>query len=540
MSGIIRVWAVALSDFRERSRRYSFWIFLVLMAYAAFLFLPTAQAGYSCIVLDGNRGIYNSAWVGVQVALMTVSILALVGFYFVRGGVSRDAQFKTTEIIAATPVRNLEYLTGKALSNILVLASMTVVLAVMAAVMQLVRGESSMIAPTDLLAPFVVIILPLMILVAATAALFDAIHWLRGGIGNVAFFVAWAVAIGNFGIRERALSPLFDLFGVNYLWLQMMQACAAAVPGYVPWQGRTSLGFNINATGELAVRPTFVWDGASWSGEFLLGRLLIVLFAAVVVVLGARAFHRFESPVSSRWRRVKRKKPEDLESTRKDSVGSASLPRATLTPLETDAFSFRFASLAKAELRLLLARVSRWWYLVAAGLILAGLLTPYEIAYKFLLPAAWFWPLLIWSQMGCRERLHGTEPIVLATPRFFTRQFFAQAAAGIFLTLAVGSFVGVRTLIAADWPALAHWFNAAMFIPAFAILCGSLTGGRKLFEVLYTLLWYMGPLNKLPLLDFTGSAGFNSAGRHLAVWIAVTLLVGLFAFLARWRQARAR
>ncbi len=540
MSGVIRVWAVALSDFRERSRRYSFWIFLVLMAYAAFLFLPTAQAGYSCIVLDGNRGIYNSTWVGVQVALMTVSILALVGFYFVRGGISRDAQFKTAEIIAATPVSNLGYVTGKALSNALVLAAMTIVLALMAAVMQLVRGESNTIVPTDLLAPFVVIILPLMILVAATAALFDAIRWLRGGIGNVAFFVAWAVMIGNFGIRQREVSPLFDLFGVHYLWLQMMEACAAAVPGYVPWQGRTSLGFNIHASGDLAVQPTFVWDGASWNSEFLLGRLLIVLFAAVVVAVGARAFSRFESSTVSWWRRSQKTQPEISEPQSKDSVVGEARSQVSLTPLPESAVAFRFAALMGAELRLLLARVSFWWYLVSGGLVLAGLFVPYDIAYKFLLPAAWFWPLLIWSQMGCRERLHGTEPIVLATPRFLTRQFFAQWIAGVALTLAVGSFVGGRALIAADWPALALWFNAAMFIPAFAVLCGALTGGRKLFEVLYTLLWYIGPLNKLPLLDFTGSAGNGSALGHLMLWIAVTLFVGVFAFFARWRQARAR
>ncbi len=540
MSGVNRAWAVALGDFRERSRRYSFWIFLVLMAYAAFLFLPTAQAGYSCIVLDGNRGVYNSAWVGVQVALMTVSILALVGFYFVRGGIARDAQLKTAELITATPVRNGEYIAGKTLSNILVLTSMTVVLGLMAAVMQLVRGESMSLEPATLLAPFLVIILPLMILVAALAAMFDAVRWLRGGVGNVAFFVVWAVAIGNFGIRERELSPLFDLFGVHHLWVQMMDACAAAVPSYVPWQGRTSLGFNIHASGELAVQPTFVLEGASWGGEFLLGRLVIVLLAGVVVVVGARTFHRFESPVSSRWSRIRKKRAEEQQPKGNDSAGVEASPQATLTPLAASAVSFRFPALVMAELRLLLARVSRWWYLVAGGLILAGLLTPFEISYKFLLPAAWFWPLLIWSQMGCRERLHGTEPIVLATPRFLTRQFFAQWIAGAILTAATGIFVGIRMLLAGDGVGLALWGNAAVFVPMFAIACGSLTSGRKLFEVLYTLLWYVGPLNKLPILDFTGSAVNRTGITQLATWVLLTLLFGVTGLVARWRQARSR
>jgi hypothetical protein len=95
-------------------------------------------------------------------------------------------------------------------------------------------------------------------------------------------------------------------------------------------------------------------------------------------------------------------------------------------------------------------------------------------------------------------------------------------------------------LLIGDAVGFALWANATAFVPVFAITCGSLTGGRKLFEVLYTLLWYMGPLNKLPLLDFTGSAGYEPGSKHLMTWVAITLFIGLTGFLARWRQARAR
>jgi hypothetical protein len=41
--------------------------------------------------LDDYRGVYNSAWVGALMGIVTSSFISLVGFYIVKGSILRDA-----------------------------------------------------------------------------------------------------------------------------------------------------------------------------------------------------------------------------------------------------------------------------------------------------------------------------------------------------------------------------------------------------------------------------------------------------------------
>ncbi|MCC6963641.1 MAG: hypothetical protein IT585_10360 [candidate division Zixibacteria bacterium] len=534
-----RMWATALADFRERSRRYSFWIFLTLIAYAAYLFLPPPEAGYSCLSMDGNRGVYNSAWVGAQVAMLTVTILALAGFYFVRGGIGRDIKLRVAEVSAATPLTKFEYIAGKALSNAMVLTAMTAVLVVVAAILQFVRGESAQFDLPALVAPFVVVIVPLMILIGALAAAFDAVARLRGGIGNVVFFVMWAVGLPSVGLGVSPVSPFFDLFGVRYIWAQMIDACAAAIPGYVPWQGPHALGFNIHLDGAAGVAPTFVWNGPTWSQEFLLGRLVLLALAVGAVGIGAAAFRRFDTGGPGIWGRRASAAAESEAGTSAPVVPTPA-PVVHLTSLPAAAMQPRLLALVGAEVRLMLARVNIWWYVVAGGLVIAGLLLPAAVTERFVLPCAWIWPLLLWSQLGCREKLHETEQMIFCTPNFFRRQLAAQWLSGFLLAIVTSIFVPVSLVATGNAPALAQWLVGAAFIPTLAIACGSLTGGRKLFEVVYTLLWYIGPLNKAPLLDFSGSAVYKENGGYLSTWLMILAATMLLMVMARWKQVKAQ
>jgi len=79
----------------------------------------------------------------------------------------------------------------------------------------------------------------------------------------------------------------------------------------------------------------------------------------------------------------------------------------------------------------------------------------------------------------------------------------------------------------------------AGFVPALAIACGSLTGGRKLFEILYLLLWYIGPLNHVAGLDYTGAAGAAAPwGPMLGFALGAGILLAV-AWTARKRALEA-
>ena len=79
---------------------------------------------------------------------------------------------------------------------------MILTLALTSAILQFARNEDRTIMIFDLLAPYVLIIAPVMIFIAALAILFDCVKFLRGGIGNVIFYIFWVFAIVTSGMNK--------------------------------------------------------------------------------------------------------------------------------------------------------------------------------------------------------------------------------------------------------------------------------------------------------------------------------------------------
>jgi ABC-type transport system involved in multi-copper enzyme maturation permease subunit len=199
MNTLRSIYHLVRADFLERTRRYSFLVTLGLILCLAYGYVPARDAGYITLAVDGARGLYNSAWVGSLVAILTGITLPGLGFYLVKNAVARDLETGVGQIMAATPLSRPAYTLGKWLSNLAVLAVMIAVTGVATVVLQLVLGEDRRIDLAALLAPLTWVVLPTLALVAALAVLFETSGWLSGGLGNVVyFFVCAAVTMGSF------------------------------------------------------------------------------------------------------------------------------------------------------------------------------------------------------------------------------------------------------------------------------------------------------------------------------------------------------
>jgi len=110
-------------------------------------------------------------------------------------------------------------------------------------------------------------------------------------------------------------------------------------------------------------------------------------------------------------------------------------------------------------------------------------------------------------------------------------------AAGVCLALLTGAGAGFRACLARDWTHLFAWGTGAMFIPALALALGVWSGTSKLFEGLYTAMWYAGPVQPTPALDFMGTSPVVSL--HIPLYyLAAT--VGLLALAAVGRRRQIR
>jgi hypothetical protein len=508
------------ADFLERVRRYSF---LVILAAALWLAYGVIAEKVTVIVGDGYRGVYNSAWIGMVMAVCCSTFLSLCGFYVVKNSVERDSTTRVGRILAATPMPKMLYTVAKAISNFAVLASMVLVLMLAALAMQWLRPEARPISLWDLWLPFLLISLPAMLLAGSLALLFETLPVLRGGVGNVIYFFVWV-----FGLLGAVNPHTDDVTGVQILSNSTRQALDRLNLG----DGKSS-GFRLNIGNDHASR-TFVWNGVDWTWRLLALRLLWVAAGLGLAILASVFFHRFD-PAREKIREKKLKGKRNAIVDVPSFIVGATQPKPgyfTLTPLSSRGQN-RFSRLVLSELLLMIKGQPWWWFAVAAGLLVAEFVSPTAQAREGVLIVAWIWPALIWSQMGCRESRNATQSLIFSAEHVVYRQLAAVWTAGVMVALVTGAGSGIRLLFSANWQMLAAWLAGALFIPSLALALGVWSGSSKLFEAIYTVWWYVGPLNHTPSLDFIGvTMDSSSAGLYLS--LAAGLL--LASCLGRRRQ----
>ncbi len=517
------IYHIARADFLERVRRYSF---LVMLGAVVFLGYQVA-IGNMTLELGIYRGEYNSAWVGAMMSLIAAFFLGWFGFYLIKGSVARDRETGVGQIMATTPLTRLTYLIGKWLSNFSVLMAMVAVLVLAGIVIQIVQGENTQIALGVFLAPFFLIAMPLMALVAATAVLFESIPFLRGGFGNIVYFFLFILSMPLF-LENSTLSkhPAYEPMGLALLATEMGKAVSAFYPTY-------DGSFTLGGSGIVgAATKTFTWNGIHWTPEVIFARLSLFTLALAFTFIAALFFDRFD-PSHSKPRRTKTRTPLSAPVA---ASPSPSIPQPVhLTPLSASTNNFTFLRVLISELKLLLKGQRWWWYAIVVGLFVAGIANTAPNARQFVLMIAWVWPILIWSGLGNRETSNNTQQMVFSSAAPLMRQLPAQWVAGFIVTALTGSGVLINLLKAGDTIGLLAWTSAAVFIPSFALALGVWSNSHKLFEVLYMVIWYVGPLNKVPELDYLGA---NSNG-NIGVFIPFSIALIVAAFVGRARQLRS-
>ncbi len=504
-----RLWAtylLARADLLERTRRYQYVATIAVTLLVGTLLVPARNAGYETFLVDGYRGIYNSPWIGAIFAILASMLLSLFGFYNVKSAVERDRKTRVGEIIAATPVARFDYAFGKALSNFLVLGSMAAILFVVAIAMQFVRGESAAFDLGQIAAPFAVVVFPTIAVVAAIALLFEIIPWLRSGLGNVAYFALWTwYLIWSFQAEVRHVPWWRDMLGGN---LVMGQVWAGVL--HVDPHARLN-DIEIGAVGERA-HHFFTFSAFLWTGTDVVERLTWFAVALGVVAAAALFFDRFDKPART------------AEHAKRNAVAArwqAAVTRATGPMIDVLSAS-DFGAIVLAELRLLVRGLSFWWYVVAAGLWIAQLFVDAK-AQSLVVGLAWIWPMLQWSQLGTREAVCATEQFIYPTLHPIRRQFVAQWLGGVLLAVATAGGSLVHWAHVGNLSGIEGILAGAIFVPTLALACGALSGTTRLFEIVFLVLWYLGPMNRTTF-DFT--QGAYAPGFTLASLLLFVMAVG--------------
>lgn len=523
------IYHLARADFLERVRRYSFLVTLAFTLYFGYL----GATGKIVLNLGKYHAVYNAAYIGGFMAFVTTAFLTLAGFYVVKNSIERDRRTRVGQILAACSMKKMEYCAGKFLSNLAVLLAMVIVLAVAAVAMYWLRGDGSGFETLSFFAPFLFFAVPAMAVVAAMALFFETLPGLRGGFGNVAYFFVWngMLALGFVQIVSGTPHPFLDWTGAFTLDHSMTAAAVATYPGAVIHTFALTPGSNT-----ISAAYAFRWPGFQWTAVILLSRLFWLGLAILLILLCTAFFDRFDA---ARRKPLAAAVPSQLEVsvTREANVPvaaqSVSIGRLAIAPVR-----FRFGGIFVAELKLMLKGQHWWWYAVAAGLVIASATVPSAQARGIVLACAWIWPVLMWSAMGIRESRNQTSQLLFSAPHPIARQLPAIWLSGVALAILTGGGFALRVLIEGNLHGLLAWLIGALFIPTLALSLGVWSASSKPFEILYMLLWYIGPMHSVRPLDFMGSDPATASTRYPMFYLLLTCALAAAALAGRKRQVQ--
>ncbi|MBE9915611.1 hypothetical protein G8C92_16450 [Paenibacillus donghaensis] len=517
------IYQIARADFLERIRRRGFLVVIFLTVLFSYIFSPPRNGKYVTLVFDQYVGLYNSAWMGTSVAISFSVFFSLIGFYFISKAVDVDRTARTGPIIAASPVGKSKYVLGKYFSNVSILCIIAAITMLSALIMQLVRGEDRTIDLWALVSPFLFMSLPLIALISAIAIWFEIIPKLQGTIGNTIYFVIWIVTVfaGAKPIPMGSYFTFTDPFGRA---IPMISIAASLKEQFPDYNGQFSLGLTF--LDEEA--QSFLWHGVNWSWPVIFGRFAWIAASIIFAWIASLFFNRF---------RVKESRPSAGEQNQATVVmpvepiafdADLTFSSSALTPATIKAGRQPILPLLRGEFKLMMSGY-RIWFLAATMLTVLGFILPLGAVERFIWPLSWVWPLAIWSAMGTRERRFRTEELHFSSPGPISMQLHATWAAGIILAVLMSSGLAVRLIAEQELTMLAVWISGAVFVPTLALACGVWSRSGKAFEIIYLSIWYMGPLNGLPVLNFMDL----SEGRNVYIYSVLSLIFYVAAILGR-------
>lgn len=523
----LRIAAIAKADFLIRFRRPGLAVLFLLLSSAAYLLLPDPSEGNTLISIAGHRAIYNSATVAVATSILASVMMALFGFYLVSDSIGRDHRTRAGQIVASTPVRNLEYLTGKLFGNALLLLALVAGFMLSAMAMQAIRHEAP-IEPLVFLVHFSLTIGPLVVFLSAIALFFESTPGLGGKFGDFLYFFVWMsltmisivlLETGK-GRESPSLGNLVDVTGFAYLISNLTKICGENISiGMGPFDPR--------------LEPV-VFRGFPITRSWVLLRIGAGI-VPLVFLLGAVLFFRRFDPARSR--------PEGARSSRNlwfSANARLKVPAERL--LSGVGWPGRGAGFVNATISdfLLTFRLSPILLVLSLVGAVLSIAVPSGALHRVVVPILFLPILLFVSDVSTREKSSGALAFVWTTPseksRFVPIRFLVALLVGLAFTLIpIVRFFGAKP---ADGLGL---LIGTAFAAAAATFLGVATGNGKSFVVGFFFFWYlvMNDGGRMPGFDFAGWYGTATSSVRVA-WagVAAILLVAAEALhVARVRRS---
>jgi hypothetical protein len=503
---------IIIYDYLQRTRSYAFLLTLAIALYAACSFVPAPGAAYTTVRIGDYTGLQNAAWIGYVTAMMSSVFISMIGFYLVSSGIKKDKDTGVGMIIAATAISNFRYLLAKAWSNFLVLLSILGIVFLMSIVLFFIRSNGYPFQLMQFIWPYLLIPIPAIFFIAFFAVAAEVFLSRYSILMNIGFFFVFC-----FLLSMNISGPAFlDFFGHKQVTSGMQDIVSK---DYHDANRAVSMGFLFS---EKRHFRHFEFSGIDWTAANILNRATLIVFGLILVYISSLFFHRFDLKQRFKKQKKGQSSPQILPGKLLKDIKLSELP--PVTP------SYGIMPFIKTELLMLFRKGPRWLWLVNAGGMIALIFAPLTIAHQLILPCLWFLQVARWSDLATKEKTNRIHYFTYASYKPLTRLLPAQILAGIILALTLALPLMLRYIAVMQLLPVLSIILGGAFIVLFDTATGILSGGKKLFEILFFFVTYLN-VERVPFADYFG--GLNQGVSYLAIITVLIAFLALISFMMR-------
>jgi hypothetical protein len=310
---------------------------------------------------------------------------------------------------------------------------------------------------------------------------------------------------------------MFDVSGLGLL-LQQMKA----------YYHTTSI--SIGASTFDAAKPTLVFPGLRFAGEWVLPRIVSTVWPLSLLVVARLFFHRFDPA---------RVRAMPNEGTRRSWIGRFNLLAKPLARLVVRGGNAVVSvpgvpTVVRSAMTDALTTIAQFPLLAPAiaGFAIASLVANTSSLFAGVLPIAFAACAIALADIACREKRAGTTALVFAAPHLRGRFVWWKFASSTLVALA---FLGIpiARAIAARPSSAPQLLIGALFTVAAATTLGIVSANPKTFIVAFLTFWYITLNDKgtSPALDFAGWFGTATpavTATYAALGLALLTLAQVF------------
>lgn len=500
-----RIVKIAMFNFKNKARSYSFLITLFAVLILAISFIPNSQAEYSVIKFGSYQGSYNSAWVSSLSTIMSGVFLSFFGYFLICSSIESDRNNRLGEIISASCIKNHQYLLAKGLANFLLLSLIALIVVFVNYIQLLYFNKFTDLNLWIFIKPFIIITLPTIALISGLAIILEVLikknSLLRYGLFIFIFlFIIFQSNFSNSGFSK-------DFLGINYITQGMENQVKEITHNK---KSQISIGY---LKGKRNNQNILSFNPVSFSTWFIINRLTLMLLAIGLILLSAIAFDRFKFPPKNDKLGSKDYEKEGFKEETVNIPFSKSYLKSYFSPGIT--------SLIIVETKLIFRKGMQWTWGLYYILLGISFFFSKEIVGNVFIPLFFLFLALKISNLFTRDYYNRTTYISETGFRPIRRILIAKIISGWTFIVLLMSPILIRFTIQEPILAL-YLLNASLIMIMISCLLGIISKSNRPFEILLIIVVYAN-INKVPFLDFYG--GLHHSLNYLLSLVLLNIFI---------------